>query len=114
MQLLPGLTGLIPFVRSCFRYVPERFQTPVVTFQGFQSVGDISVTMADRATGIVAETAEILRCRSHPVPVTDIQPEILRLSHVGICRKGDFLRIDRREIRKYTFRLIDAYRSQVE
>ena len=114
LQLLPGLTGLIPFVRSCFRYVPERFQTPVVTFQGFQSVGDISVTMADRATGIVAETAEILRCRSHPVPVTDIQPEILRLSHVGICRKGDFLRIDRREIRKYTFRLIDAYRSQVE
>ena len=75
--------------------------------------GSLSNTY-DRATGIVAETAEILRCRSHPVPVTDIQPEILRLSHVGICRKGDFLRIDRREIRKYTFRLIDAYRSQVE
>ena len=86
----------------------------VVTLQGLQGVGDISVTMADRATGIVTEAAEILCRRSHPVPVTDIQPEILRLSRVGICRKGDFLRIDRREISKYTFRLIDAYRSQVE
>ena len=94
--------------------MPEHFQTPVVMFQGFQGVGDISVTMADRATGIVAEAAEILCRRSHPVPVTDIQPEILRLSHVGICRKGDFLRIDRRESRKYAFHLIDAYRSQVE
>ena len=87
---------------------------PVVTLQGLQGVSDISVTMADRATGIVTEAAEILCRRSHPVPVTDIQPEILRLSRVGRCRKGDFLRIDRREISKYTFRLIDAYRSQVE
>lgn len=114
LQLLPGFAGFILFVGSRFRHVPERFQMPVVTLRGLQGIGDISVTMADRATGIVTEAAEILCRLSHPVPVTDIQPEILRLSRVGICRKGDFLRIDRREISKYTFRLIDAYRSQVE